>query len=149
MQNQGEKMFRWMCGIGLLCIFLTIPEILIGKLIFQNNTEAYDYYVLLMLCITLFIYLIISIILVVKYAKYVKEYERKRLENAKKQLTTEFKQVLLNDALETISKDSVECQAKIDIDGKIVCKIKEDDLEHEMKYESYEEFVKQFHFSED
>ena len=147
MQNQDEKLFRWILGAGLACLFLAFPEILIAKLLTKNNPEAYDSYVLSMIFTTMFIYATISIIKLVKYQKYVKEYKRSRVEDAKKELTTEFKQVVLNDSL-PISKDSFKCQAKIDNEGKIVCKIKVD-LDYEMKLENFEEFLEHFHFTED
>ena len=62
----------------------------------------------------------------------------------KQKLTSEFKQVILNYS-EPISKELFECQAKVDDDGKIVCKIQ---LDYEVKIENYEEFLSFFHTQE-
>lgn len=97
-----------------------------------------------MMSITAFIYLVISVIELVKYQKYVKKYKREEVEKASKELSTEFKKVLLNYS-DPISKDLFECQAKVDDDGKIICKIQ---LDFETKIENYEEFLKFFHFSQ-
>lgn len=145
MENQNKKIFRWIIWGGLVCLLLAIPEMLIAKSISNNNPEVWTQYATTMLLITLFIYLIIFIINIVKYNKYVKNYKQERLEKASTELTTDFKQVLLNYS-EPIPKDLFICQAKIDQDGKIVCKIK---LDYEVKLENYEKFLRFFHFDQD
>lgn len=144
MQDQNKKIIRWALGGGILCVFLLIPEALIVDLISNNNSEVNKFYSTIMFLITIFIYLIISVIKVVKYQRYVNNYKYEELEKANKELTSEFKEVLLNYS-EPISKECFECQAKVDDDGKIVCKIQ---LDYEVKIESYEEFLKYFHFTQ-
>ena len=143
MQDQNKKIIRWVVGGGILALFLTIPEILIAKLISNNNPEVYDSYVITMAVITIFIYLTVSVIQFVKYQKYANNYKQEKIEKASKELTPEFKPVLLNYS-EPISKDLFKCQAKIGDDGKIVCKI---ELDYEVKIENYEEFLRHFHFN--
>lgn len=144
MQDQNKKIFRWILGGGLLAIFLVIPEMLIAKSISNNNPEVWKPYATTIILITMFIYMIISVIKLVKYQKYAKNYKQEKVEKTKGELTTEFKQVLLNYS-EPISKDLFECQAKVDDDGKIVCKIQ---LDYEVKIENYEEFLRFFHTQE-
>ena len=143
MQDQNKKIFRWIFGGGLLAVFLVIPEMLIAKSI-SNNPEVWKPYATTMILITMFIYLIISVIKLVKYQKYAKSYKKEKLEKTSKELTKEFKPVLLNYS-EPISKDLFVCQAKVDDDGKIVCKIQ---LDYEVKIENYEEFLRFFHTQE-
>ena len=143
MQDQNKKIIRWVVGGGILALFLTIPEILIAKLISNNNPEVYESYVITMAVITIFIYLTVSVIQFVKYQKYANKYKQEKLEKASKELTPEFKPVLLNYS-EPISKDLFKCQAKIGDDGKIVCKI---ELDYEVKIENCEEFLRHFHFN--
>ncbi len=145
MQDQNKKIVRWILGGGLLAVFLIIPEILIAKSISNDNPEVFKLYCATMMWITLFIYLIISVIKLVKYQKYAKNYKQEKLEKTSKELTKEFKQVLLNYS-EPIPKDLFNCQAKVDDDGKIVCKIQ---LDYEVKIESYEKFLRHFHFNQD
>ena len=144
MQDQDKKIFRWILGGGLLALLIVIPEMLIAKSISNNNPEAYKCYATTMILITIFIYLIISIIKIIKYLKFAKNYKQEKLEKTSKELTKEFKPVLLNYS-DPISKELFECQAKVDNDGKIVCKIQ---LDYEVKIENYEEFLRFFHTQE-
>lgn len=144
MQDQNKKIFRWILGGGLLVVFLVIPEMLIAESISNNNHEVCKLYTTTMILITMFIYLIISVIKFVKYQKFAKNYEQEKLEKTRKELTKEFKPVVLNYS-EPISKDLFECQAKVDDDGKIVCKIQ---LDYEVKIKNYEEFLRFFHTQE-
>jgi len=144
MQDQNKKIIRWILGGGLLAVFLVIPEMLIAKSISNNNPEVWKPYATTMILITMFIYLIISVIKLVKYHKFAKSYKQEKLEKTSKELTKEFKPVLLNYS-EPISKDLFVCQAKVDDDGKIVCKIQ---LDYEVKIENYEEFLRFFHTQE-
>ncbi len=68
-----------------------------------------------------------------------------KVEQARQELSTEIKQVFLNYS-EFISKDLFECQAKVDNNGKIICKVQ---LDYEVKLENYEEFLSFFHFDQD
>ncbi len=144
MQDQDKKIFRWILGGGLLALLIVIPEMLIAKSISNNNPEVYKCYATTMILITIFIYLIISIIKIIKYLKFAKNYKQGKLEKTSKELTKEFKPVLLNYS-DPISKELFECQAKVDNDGKIVCKIQ---LDYEVKIENYEEFLRFFHTQE-
>jgi len=145
MEDQNKKIVRWILGGGLLAVLLVIPEMLIAQSISNNNPEVYASYATTMILITVFIYIIISVIKLVKYQKYAKNYVQERLEKASTELTQEFKEVLLNYS-EPIPKDLFKCQAKIDEDGKIVCKI---ELDYEVKLENYEKFLRYFHFNQD
>ena len=82
---------------------------------------------------------------IVKCHKRFKEVRKKTLEKTKEKLGSEFTTVLLNSS-GNISKEKFECQAKVDNDGKIICKIH---VDFETKIDSYEEFLKYFHFSEE
>lgn len=144
MQNQNKKIIRWVLGGGILCLFIVVLETFIADLISKNNSEVFRFYLTIMILITMFIYLIISVIKIVQYQRYVKKYKSEELEKANKELTSEFKEVLLNYS-EPISKECFECQAKVDDDGKIVCKIQ---LDYEVKIESYEKFLRYFHFTQ-
>lgn len=88
--------------------------------------------------------MLLTVIKLVKYQRYVKNYKQEKIRKVSRELTTEFKQVLLNDS-ESIPTELFKCQAKIDDDGKIVCKIK---LEYEMKIENYKDFSRFFHFAQ-
>lgn len=144
MEDQNKKIFRWILGGGLSALFLIILETLIATPIFKNNTELWRSHVVGMILITMFIYLIISVIKLVKYQKFAKNFKQEKLEKTSKELTKEFKPVVLNYS-EPISKDLFECQAKVGDDGKIVCKIQ---LDYEVKIENYEKFLSFFHIQE-
>ena len=144
MQNQNKKILRLIFGGGMLSLFLCMFELLIAKSISNNNPEVYEPYTITMISITMSIYLIISVISLVKYQKYAKNYEQKKIEKAIKELTSEFKPVLLKHS-GPIPENLFQCKAKIGDDGKIICKIQ---LDHELKIESYEKFLEFFQFSQ-
>lgn len=144
MEDQNKKISRWILGGGLSAIFLIVLETIIATLIFKNNTELWRSHVVGMILITMFIYLIISVIKLVKYQKFAKNFKQEKLEKTSKELTKEFKPVVLNYS-EPISKDLFECQAKVGDDGRIVCKIQ---LDYEVKIENYEKFLSFFHIQE-
>ena len=144
MEDQNKKISRWIIGGGLSALFLIILETLIATPIFKNNTELWRSHVVGMILITMFIYLIISVIKLVKYQKFAKNFKQEKLEKTSKELTKEFKPVVLNYS-EPISKDLFECQAKVGDDGRIVCKIQ---LDYEVKIENYEKFLSFFHIQE-
>ena len=143
MLDQKKKIGRWIFIGGLLTIFLEIAEILIAKSIFNNNPKVWKQYATIMILITMLIFLIISVIKFLKYQRYAKNYKQKIIEKVSKELSTEFKQVSLNYS-RPISKDLFKCQAMIDSDKKIVCKIQ---LDYEVKFGNYEEFLNYFHLS--
>lgn len=145
MKDQEKNLFRWIGGGGILTVLLAIPEMLIASWLSKKNPEIFDFYSVVMLISTLFIYLIISVIKIITFNKYSKDYKRKELEKVSKNLTSEFTEVLLN-SLDSISKESIECQAKIDDDGTINYKIQ---LNYEGHLENYEDFLKHFHFPQD
>lgn len=144
MEDQNKKISRWIIGGGLSALFLIILETLIATPIFKNNTELWRSHVVGMILITMFIYLIISVIKLVKYQKFAKNFKQEKLEKTSKELTKEFKPVVLNYS-KPISKDLFECQAKVGDDGRIVCKIQ---LDYEVKIENYEKFLSFFHIQE-
>lgn len=144
MEDQNKKISRWILGGGLSVLSLIIFGTLITTSIFKNNPELWRSHVAWMILITMFIYLIISVIKFVKYQKFAKNYKQEKLEKTSKELTKEFKPVVLNYS-EPISKDLFECQAKVGDDGRIVCKIQ---LDYEVKIENYEKFLSFFHIQE-
>lgn len=144
MQNQNKKIAWWVLGGGILMILLLIPETLIAYFISNNNSDDFKFYCTVMFLITLFTYIIISGIKFEKYKRYVDKYRCEKIEKAQKELSSEFKEVKLNYS-EPIPKEFFKCQAKVESDEKIVCKIQ---LEYEVKFESYEKFLTYFHFFE-
>jgi len=144
MQNQNKKILMWVGGLGLLMVFLVIPELLIAQSIYPNEPEAFKTCLTIMLLSTLSVYLIIATIKLVQYQRFVKEYKRNKIEEANKELTSEFKKVFIRYPGD-ISKDMFECKAKVDEDGKIVCEVF---LNMKTTFESYEEFLRYFHLDE-
>ena len=61
------------------------------------------------------------------------------------ELTSEFKPVMLIYSGD-VPKERFECQAKVDENGEIICKIY---VNYEVKLDNYEEFLKYFHLSEE
>ena len=145
MQEQDKKLFRWVLGSGIVCVVLGILGILSVKLIFGGNTQQYNTYVSCILVITMVVYLAIASVAMKRYNKYLKNYELEKLEKIKKELTSEYKPAFLNYS-GTICPEMFKCQVKINGNGKIVCEIK---LDHEVKFESYEEFLRYFHLQEE
>lgn len=145
MQNQNKKITRWILGGALVYFLLEIVIMLIIKTIFENNPETCGTYATVITLVLMFIYIIFCVIGVVRYNKYATKYENAEVEKARKELTAEFKEVLLKYPV-PIDEDLFKYQAKVDDDGKIVCKIQ---LDYEMKFESYEKFLRYFHFNQD
>lgn len=145
MKHRTSNLVTWILGGGLLLIFLKIPEVRIAKLITQNEPEKFDTLFISMALFTLLIYVIIVSVKIVQFYNYSKKYKQEHLEKAKKELDSEFKTVLRNGSIE-FSSEQLECQAKIDDNGKIICKIY---VDYEIELDSYEDFIDRFHFDED
>ena len=145
MKHRISNLVTWILGGGLLLIFLTILETKIAKLITQNEPEKFDTLFILMALFTLLIYAIIVSVKIVQFYNYSKKYKQEYLKKAKKELNSEFKTVLRNGPVE-ISSEQLECQAKIDDNGKIICRIH---VDCEIEMDSYEDFIDCFHFDED
>lgn len=143
MQDQNKKLFMWVVGLSVLMVALVIPELLIAKTIYPNEQD-WRTCLTNMILITMFLCIIIYTIRFLQYYKFVKEYRRNKVEEAKKELTSEFKKVFINYSGD-ISKDMFECKAKVDEDGKIVCEIF---LDMKITFESYEKFLEYFQFNE-
>ena len=142
MKNQTRSTFKWVLGGGILCIFLVFTQLLIRELIIPKEFQPY---ISAMIIITCCVYCIISIVKIVQYQKWEKEYMQETLEKSKEKLSPEFTTVLLNSS-DDISKEKFNCQAKIDNDGKIICKI---NVDFTTKFDSYEKFLRYFHFDEE
>lgn len=144
MKDQSSNLLKWVLGGGVFCVLITAIEVGIVKLTTYNYPENYEAYLPIMITITMCAYSIVTMVKYVQYQKWHKEYRREILEGAKEELGSEFKTVLLNSS-DAISKEKFQCQAKVDSDGKIVCKIY---VDFETKVDSYEEFLRYFHFAE-
>lgn len=144
MQNENKKILRWFVVGGTVCFLLAFIEIIIAQVISNNNDELFCFYGKSMLLITMFIFLLISIIKYVKYQRFVKKYKNEKVEKAKEKLSTEFKEVYLNYS-DPIPQKFFQCEAKIGEDGKIICKVK---LDYEVKID-YEKFLRHFHFDQE
>lgn len=144
MKNQNEKLIRWIVGILMLYIFIYVFGAIIVDLLFGKHFEVFLFHYTFPLWLVLFLTLVVLLGKLVQSQSFIENYKYEELEKAKKELTSGFKKVLLNHS-EPISKECFECQAKVDDDGKIVCQIQ---LDYEVKIESYEEFLRYFHFTQ-
>ena len=144
MENQNKKIIRWTIGLGVSMIILILPELLIVKSIYPDDVEAFKTCMVNILLITLFAYLIMFIIKFVQYTKFANEYKRNKIEEANKELTSEFKKVFIRSSGD-ISKDMFECKAKVDEDGKIICEVF---LNMKTTFDSYEKFLEYFCFNQ-
>lgn len=143
-KKQNEKVVKCVGGLGLLGILLTLPEMLIARTIYSNDPEAFKTCFTIMLLITLGLYLIIATIKIVQYEKFVKEYKRNKIEEAVQGLNSEYRKVFINYSGD-ISKDMIECKAKVDENGKIICEIF---LDMKTTFDTYDEFLRYFHLAE-
>lgn len=143
-KKQNEKVVKWVGGLGLLGILLTLPEMLIARTIYSNDPQAFKTCFTIMLLITLGLYLIIATIKIVQYEKFVKEYKRNKIEEAVQGLNSEYRKVFINYSGD-ISKDMIECKAKVDENGKIICEIF---LDMKTTFDTYDEFLRYFHLAE-
>lgn len=66
------------------------------------------------------------------------------MEEAKKKLNSEFIEILLRDS-SVIPKEMFKCEAKVDSNRQIICKI---NFNSEIRLNSYDEFVKIFCFNQ-
>jgi len=89
MQNQNKKMLMWVVGLLVSMMILILLEILIGKAIYPNDPETFKTCFRIMLYIDLFVYMLISTIKIVKYLRFVKEYEQSKVEEAKELIKNE------------------------------------------------------------
>lgn len=98
-----------------------------------------------MFFLTICAYIAISTTKLVRYQKWSKQYNQEIFEKTKKKLNSKFVTVLLNNPND-ICEENFDCQAKVDNDGKIVCKVC---VDFETIFDNCEEFLKYFHFSEE
>lgn len=145
MKKRYSKFANWTFGIMLTAVALIIPEIVIASYISQNDSEKFKDYLSIMLVVTLLVAVIIFVIKCLQFNKGIEEEKQKKLEVAKEQLTSEFREVVLNDSGD-IPKEKFKCQAKIDENGKIICTIHVDFV---TEFDSYEKFFKHFYFGEE
>ena len=144
MKNRYSNLMRWLYGGGAILVILTLPIYLIAKAIGQNNSEKTIYYAFFMIIPIILIYVTIIIVKSVQYFKFEKQEKKETLEEARIWLTSKFKKVRLNNS-KPIDEELFECQARIDTDGKIICKIH---LDFETKFDSYEKFLHFFSLDE-
>ena len=137
MKNSIKKYDFYLYLALFACLMLVFPGIFVAVKFFPNSLG------LQFLCMSvppLVAFCIVSTILGIKANKANKAYKTAIKEKAKEQLTSEFQKVQLKTA-DVISKDMLDCLAKIDDDGKIVCQIH---LDYEEKLNNYEEFTQFF-----
>lgn len=144
MKNRFYNLVMWYLIGGLIVCLLLIPEILIAKKITSNDTDFFKAF-LIMSLVTLFIYLVIVGVKFILYRKYYNAEQGRRLQDVKNELTSEFKPVIL-ECSEDVPKEKFECQAKVDENGKIICKIY---VDYQTQLDSYEEFLKYFHLNKE
>ena len=142
METKFQKLMRRVLWGGVISVGLIILEILIAKRLFKDNTDGY---IQMMAAITMTVYVIISFIQLAQYNKYVKKYNQEKVEQASKELTSEYKPVLLKYS-RSISPEMFECRARVEEDGKISCKVI---LDCEIEVESYDEFLRFFEIIEE
>ena len=145
MKNQNKNIHMWFIGLSFLSILIIAFEVIIAHNLYPNEPEAFRGCCINMILITLFAYIIVGTILSVQCVKFEKEYKRNKVEKAKQELTSEFKTVFINNS-GIISKDMIECTAKVDENGKIICKIH---CDFKTELETYEDFLRCFHFDEE
>lgn len=144
MKNRYNNFLKWMFGGGAICVFSSIPITLIATELAKNDFEKALGLAFLMIFPIALAYLTIIVVKFLQYTKYEKQENKKTLEKAQSELTSEFKKVRMNNSC-TIQKKLLECQAKIDTDGKIICKVQ---LDYETKFDSYEEFLRFFNLDD-
>ena len=137
MQKQRKKLVRSVLIGALISLVLLVLVLLIVKSICGGNAEQCDKYITRLSMIVMVGYVVSSFVNLARYNNYARNYEHELLERTKRELTTEYKPVLLK-CSGSLLPEMFECQAKVNEDGKIVCNIK---LEHEFKFESYEGFL--------
>lgn len=143
MKNSYDNFYyKWILGFGMFCAVLIIPEMWIAKLITQNHPGTYDTCITRIVFVTLSIYMIVAIIKSVQFFKYIEQHNQEKLEKSKITLDSDFKTVLLKSS-SNIPAENFVCQAKIDDDGKIICKIS---LDYQTILANYEEFNEYFYF---
>lgn len=144
MREQNMKTFLWIGISGLIAVFILIPEFIIAKLIFPDNLKSYQNCITIMLIVTDLIYAIIATIKLIQYYKFEREYHKNKVSTTSNELTSDFDTVVLKDP-QGIPVEVFECQARIDEDGKIICKVHCDFIS---KFDNYEDFLQHFHFAE-
>lgn len=137
MKDPSEKHWYSILLLAFLSIMLCIPGGLVAFKYFPNSFEMQ------FLCMSgpgIITFLVANIILGIKFQKAYKEYDKWLKEHSNEKLNSEFQKVHLK-TFDGINKEAVECQAKVNNDGKIICKVH---LDIEDEFSNYEEFVKFF-----
>ena len=144
MKNSYSNFMKWLwCGGIVLCI-LAVWIALFASQISPNDVNKAIVIAVLGI-IPLFVLYSAIVVFKLKQCHKLEEQEKQAtLEKTKKEITTEFKKVQIKNSSD-IDKQLFECQAKIDTDGKIICKIQ---LDFETKFDSYEEFMHFFNIDE-
>lgn len=144
MKNRYSSLEKWVYVGGAIMVLLLLPIYLIAKVLGQNDVEKVFAYAFLLVILIFIVYFTGIIVKMVQYMKSEKKEKQKILEKAQSELTSEFKKVRMSHPNE-INTKLFDCQAKVDTDGKIICKVH---LDYETKYDSYEEFLRFFNLDE-
>ena len=137
MKNLSRKYKFYICLIIFITVMISSLGIAIGYKYCLNR-----FWVRLFLGIVPAMVFNVSAIEILdtKKAKAYEAYEIAMREEKYKKLSSEFKNVQLKNS-GTIIKEAFECQAKVNNDGKIICKVQ---LDIEDEFGNYEEFAKFF-----
>lgn len=132
MKKRLSNFIAWVIGAF---IFWFILVIISAFLIPDNKIRA-----IFILIICALIFVPIFIVKGKQLIKFDKEYKQKYLEKTKQTLTSEYQTVSLR-YINTIPMEKVTSQAKVDSDGKIVCRIQ---VDFELIFNSYVDFCNRF-----
>ncbi|MBR3002328.1 MAG: hypothetical protein IKF38_02005 [Clostridia bacterium] len=128
-------------GLPIIVTILSVMIIFVKI----NNLEVNS---TTMVAIVFFLYMLGLLFLVIAYIQYGKSVKQQRdeaLQQAQKKLTSEFQTVFLRNSSE-ISEKKFECTARIDENGKIICRIQTDIY---WEPNDYEQFLRVFSFSQE
>lgn len=145
MKNRASKYNNaFVIGTLILPLALLIAMSIL-RLITQNDPEIFRNYSFTLFCVACPTYLIFAIIINIKYYKAFSEDRKNMLEEAMQTLNSEFKPVVLINPT-NISKKEFICKARLDENGKIICKI---NVDFETNFDNYEDFLNFFDIPEE
>ena len=131
------------CGGIMVCI-LAVFIALFASQISPNDPNKAIVIAMLIMIPLIVLYVAIVVLKFKQCCKLEKQENQSTLEKTQKELTAEFKKVQIKNS-SAIDKQLFVCQAKIDTDGKILCKIQ---LDLETKFDSHEEFIRFFNLDQ-
>ena len=144
MKKRFENFLKSLLWGVVITTILLIAGFLIASKIIQNKDDL-SICLAVMAGIIGIIYTIFAFINLKKFEKYQKLYNMNAKEKVMNELTSEFKPVILRDSGD-VPTEKFKCQAKVDENGKIICRIY---VDYQTKLNSYEEFLKYFHLNEE